>query len=215
MGSGVSLGRRRARKQPRLEGHEGSVNAVSLTSDGGLVVTGSDDCTARVWDAETRELVAEMKGHSQYVNCLTITANDEFVVTGKYLSRTDFCIKLPSLTARCQMCSVVVVCRVCRQDPSQMGYIFRSLQNSLRRPRGSHPLRFGSPTFTLLLLLRQNCTSLEHQNRRVLAGVLWPLASRVSSHLCQPLGSRQKNRAAKISCQNGTKALHCITVEVR
>lgn len=61
-------------------------------------MTGSDDCTARVWDAETRELVAEMKGHSQYVNCLTITANDEFVITGKYLSRTDFCIKLPSLT---------------------------------------------------------------------------------------------------------------------
>ena len=64
MGSGVSLGRKRARKQLRLEGHEGSINAVSLTSDGGLVVTGSDDCTARVWDAETRELVAEMKGHA-------------------------------------------------------------------------------------------------------------------------------------------------------
>lgn len=95
MGSGVSFGSRRARKQPRLEGHEGSVNAVSLTSDGGLVVTGSDDCTARVWDAETRELVAEMKGHTQYVTCLTITANDEFVVTGRYLTTIGFRMKPP------------------------------------------------------------------------------------------------------------------------
>lgn len=95
MGSGVSFGSRRARKQPRLEGHEGSVNAVSLTSDGGLVVTGSDDCTARVWDAETRELVAEMKGHTQYVTCLTITANDEFVVTGRYLITIGFRMKPP------------------------------------------------------------------------------------------------------------------------
>ena len=83
MGSGVSSGRKQARKQPRLEGHEGSINAVSLTSDGGLVATCSDDCTARVWDSETRELIAEMKGHSQYVSCLTITANDEFVITGR------------------------------------------------------------------------------------------------------------------------------------
>ena len=111
MGSGVSLGRKRARKQLRLEGHEGSINAVSLTSDGGLVVTGSDDCTARVWDAETRELVAEMKGHTQYVNCLTITANDEFVVTGKYLTVVGCRMKrFLALIAR-------LLCRICRQDP--------------------------------------------------------------------------------------------------
>ena len=65
-----------------MEGHEGSINAICLTSDSGLLASCSDDGTARVWDTETLELVSEMKGHTQYINCVTITANDEFVITG-------------------------------------------------------------------------------------------------------------------------------------
>ena len=195
MGSGVSLGRRRARKQLRLEGHEGSVNAVSLTSDGGLVVTGSDDCTARVWDAETRELVAEMRGHTQYVTCLTITANDEFVVTGRYISTIGFIMKLPLALneSMSEVCARVLLCRICRHDTSQVGHIFRVLQNCLRRPRSSNPLRFGAPTVPLLLLLRQDCSPLEHQDRRVPTSVRRPPASSVSAHHRQPLSGGQKD----------------------
>ena len=83
MGSGVSLGRSRLKRPQKLEGHEGSINAICLSSDGGLVATASDDGTARVRDTETLEQISQMRGHHQYVNCLAMTANDEFVITGK------------------------------------------------------------------------------------------------------------------------------------
>ena len=81
MGAGASG--RRSQRPLRMEGHEGSINAICLTSDGGLLASCSDDGTARVWDTETLELVSEMRGHTQYINCVTITGNDEFVITGR------------------------------------------------------------------------------------------------------------------------------------
>ena len=38
-----------------LRGHSGRVNTVTVSDDGGTVVTASDDSTARVWDAATGE----------------------------------------------------------------------------------------------------------------------------------------------------------------
>lgn len=38
-----------------LRGHSGRVNTVTVSDDGGTLVTASDDSTARVWDAATGE----------------------------------------------------------------------------------------------------------------------------------------------------------------
>jgi WD40 repeat protein len=47
-----------------VEGHTGEVNDCTFSSDGNLIVSASDDCTIKVWDAE----------HGQ---CLTTFYNDE------------------------------------------------------------------------------------------------------------------------------------------
>ena len=45
-----------------LYGHTGAVTSVSFSPDGTRIVTGSDDGTAKVWDARTGTLLLELKG---------------------------------------------------------------------------------------------------------------------------------------------------------
>ena len=44
---------RRLQRKAVLRGHTGCVNTLSYSNDGGLLVSGSDDHTIRVWDTET------------------------------------------------------------------------------------------------------------------------------------------------------------------
>ena len=41
-----------------LEGHTSTVTAVAISSDGGKIVSGSEDKTVRVWSMETGEVAA-------------------------------------------------------------------------------------------------------------------------------------------------------------
>ena len=47
-----------------LKGHTGEVTSVSFSPDGSRIVTGSDDRTAKVWDARTGTALLELKGHT-------------------------------------------------------------------------------------------------------------------------------------------------------
>lgn len=53
----------------KLEGHEGCVNSVSFSKeDGGArIVTGSDDCTVKVWDVHTRRCLKTLYGPTSNV----------------------------------------------------------------------------------------------------------------------------------------------------
>jgi WD40 repeat protein len=51
-----------------LRGHEGPVRFASFSSDGSRVVTGSDDGTARVWNAETGEQVMVLRHENGVAN---------------------------------------------------------------------------------------------------------------------------------------------------
>jgi WD40 repeat protein len=42
-----------------LAGHSGGVRSVAISADGKRVVSGSDDKTVKIWDADT---VAEVRG---------------------------------------------------------------------------------------------------------------------------------------------------------
>jgi WD40 repeat protein len=67
-------------KDITLVGHTGLVNTASFSPEGGLVVTASDDHTAKIWDAETGASVCTL-GHTDKVSSSSFSPNGRLVVT--------------------------------------------------------------------------------------------------------------------------------------
>ena len=81
MGSAVSGTLSHKHKWPvTLIGHEGSVNAICISTDGSLIGTASEDSTARVWESVTFSMESQMSGHTQYISCIDM--NEDVIVTG-------------------------------------------------------------------------------------------------------------------------------------
>jgi len=64
-----------------LRGHTDDVNSVAFSPDGKLVVTGSDDKTARIWDAATGKEQVKLGRHSDLVHDATFSPDGRLVVT--------------------------------------------------------------------------------------------------------------------------------------
>lgn len=64
-----------------LKAHRRAVNSITFSPDGKLFVTASSDKTARVWSAETGELVAELNGHTDVVNSAAFSLDSELIIT--------------------------------------------------------------------------------------------------------------------------------------
>ena len=60
------------------------VKAVSLTSDGLLAVSGSDDQTLRVWDVESGQCLRTLKGHTDWVSAVSLTPDGHRAVSGSW-----------------------------------------------------------------------------------------------------------------------------------
>jgi len=61
--------------------HEKDINCVSVSPDGGLIVTGSQDRLAKVWNTDLG-LVLVLRGHSRGVWCARFSPVDRLVATG-------------------------------------------------------------------------------------------------------------------------------------
>jgi WD40 repeat protein len=70
------------RESVLLKGHERGLWAVAVTRDGSRIVTGSDDHTARVWDARTGTELLRLVGHTDSVRAIALTPDDTRIVTG-------------------------------------------------------------------------------------------------------------------------------------
>ena len=57
-----------------LEGHSG-LDAVALSDDASMIISGSGDKTVRIWNAATGECVRVLEGHSDYVWSIAIPAH--------------------------------------------------------------------------------------------------------------------------------------------
>lgn len=55
MGNGGSASNKNGTLKETMGDHEGSINCMALSEDGSLLVTGSEDSTARMWSTKTDE----------------------------------------------------------------------------------------------------------------------------------------------------------------
>jgi WD40 repeat protein len=65
-----------------LAGHSEAVNCIAVSPSGDLLVTGSDDCTARVWDISSGAEVSCLAGHDGGINCVSFMNDGSRIVTG-------------------------------------------------------------------------------------------------------------------------------------
>ena len=78
----LEAARRLLRERGLLKGHTNAVRSIAVTSDGARIVTGSDDNTARVWDARTLAELAILKGHTGIVWSVAVSPDGKQLITG-------------------------------------------------------------------------------------------------------------------------------------
>ena len=71
------------RNQHVLQGHTDSVNSVAFSPDGRHIVSGSNDRTIRVWDAQIGVQVGNsLQGHTQPVNSVAFSPDGRHIASG-------------------------------------------------------------------------------------------------------------------------------------
>ena len=64
-----------------LEGHSSKVSGCAFSPDGKLIVSASDDCTLKVWDALTGEMLRSLEGHSSSVFGCAFSPDGKLIVS--------------------------------------------------------------------------------------------------------------------------------------
>ena len=65
-----------------LKGHSQKITSIAFSPDAKKIVSGSDDKTIRVWDAETgKEIIPPLKGHSYRVYSVAFSRDWKQVLT--------------------------------------------------------------------------------------------------------------------------------------
>jgi WD40 repeat protein/serine/threonine protein kinase len=74
VGSGVNVA--------TLRGHSAPVRAMCSTTDGGLWITASDDCSLRLWDIQAERCSAVLEGHSSPARSVCLFSNLAMIASG-------------------------------------------------------------------------------------------------------------------------------------
>jgi len=60
------------------------MDPVAFSPDGSLLASGSVDNTIKLWDVESRQLVATLTGHASYVNSVAFSPDGSLLASGSY-----------------------------------------------------------------------------------------------------------------------------------
>ncbi len=72
------------------KGHTGSVNSVCLSADGRWALSGSTDCTLRLWEVSSGRCVRTFEGHTGSVNSVCLSSDGRWALSGS----TDCTLRL-------------------------------------------------------------------------------------------------------------------------
>lgn len=67
-----------------LEGHGDKVGAIAVSPDGKFALSGSGDCTMRLWDISRGECLRVFAGHRDQINALCFTHDGKRAVSGSH-----------------------------------------------------------------------------------------------------------------------------------
>ena len=65
-----------------LEGHSDGVASVAYSPDGTKIISGSDDYTIKIWDANTGQCLKTLEGHSLFVNSVAYSPDGTKIISG-------------------------------------------------------------------------------------------------------------------------------------
>jgi hypothetical protein len=64
-----------------LQGHTAAITSVAISPDGTRALTGSQDNTAKLWDAMTGKEILSLPGHSQELTSVSFSPDGRNVLT--------------------------------------------------------------------------------------------------------------------------------------
>ena len=69
----------------QLQGHDNVIASVAFSPDGSKIVSGSWDCTIRVWDASTGvQVLPALQGHDDYIRSVAFSPDGSKIVSGSW-----------------------------------------------------------------------------------------------------------------------------------
>lgn len=132
-----------------FEGHTHPIHSLAITSDNKFIISGSADCTVRIWDLAKKRQVGELR-HKDIVSSVVITKDDKYCIScsrDKKIKLWDIQARQKIATYSGHMC--MVLCVGVTSDSKYIvsgdeeGYIFiwnlrqRNLHASMHNDNGS------------------------------------------------------------------------------
>lgn len=66
-------------------GHEGEISKCSFNPQGTKIITAGSDKTARIWSAETCEMLQVLEGHTDEIFSCSFNYEGDTIITGTFL----------------------------------------------------------------------------------------------------------------------------------